>query len=269
MATTVREPVPRSCVPQRTSTVPSGLICASASLPLPPPPQPPAATPTPVLTGPGAAAGFLVFRGPAEAVAAFLVFALADVVGIVEQAELDRVHAQLHGQLVHHRFGAERRGRMTRCAEGAGGAGVHAETVLLDADVAGVVDARKIVEVRRGDAGPAAAACAFARAANAGRAVVDDIGGDQAAIRTGGKFDFLDGGGAVADGEALVETGEHHFDRRARGLGKPGGELVVIARAEFRAKTAAHVIANDFDVGLRHLQIAAEIAAYAEDALGR
>src|SRR5215831_7458437 len=45
-------PVPRSCVPQQTSTLPSGLIRTSASEPCPPPPQVAPAQPTPVFTGP-------------------------------------------------------------------------------------------------------------------------------------------------------------------------------------------------------------------------
>src|SRR4051812_12454565 len=52
-AITVLEPVPRSCVPQRISTLPSGLICASAFVPRPRPPHAADAQPTPVLIGPG------------------------------------------------------------------------------------------------------------------------------------------------------------------------------------------------------------------------
>src|SRR5258708_7106601 len=52
IAINVFVPVPRSCVPQRTSTVPSGLIRTSTSELCPPPPQVAAAHPTPVFTGP-------------------------------------------------------------------------------------------------------------------------------------------------------------------------------------------------------------------------
>ena len=55
--TTVREPVPRSCVPTRISTVPSLLICASAWVPRPPLIHAAPAQPMPTLTGPGVAPG--------------------------------------------------------------------------------------------------------------------------------------------------------------------------------------------------------------------
>src|SRR5204863_3078275 len=58
---TVLEPVPKSCVPQRTSTVPSGLTWACALVPLPPPPHVAPAQPTPVLMGPPELPGFLYF----------------------------------------------------------------------------------------------------------------------------------------------------------------------------------------------------------------
>src|SRR5262249_17888329 len=57
IAISVFVPVPRSCVPQRTSTLPSGLIRTSASQPPPPPPQVAPAQPTPVFTGPSEEAG--------------------------------------------------------------------------------------------------------------------------------------------------------------------------------------------------------------------
>ena len=60
-AMTVLQPVPKSCVPQRISTLPSGLISASALVPLPPPPQVAPAQPTPVLIGPAELPGFLYF----------------------------------------------------------------------------------------------------------------------------------------------------------------------------------------------------------------
>src|SRR5271165_2327 len=50
-------PVPRSCVPHRTSTVPSGLIRTSASEPRPAPPQVAPAQPIPDFTGPSEDAG--------------------------------------------------------------------------------------------------------------------------------------------------------------------------------------------------------------------
>ena len=54
MATSVRVPVPRSCVPHRTTTVPSEEISTVGRAgPLPPPPQVLIATPMPVLIGPG------------------------------------------------------------------------------------------------------------------------------------------------------------------------------------------------------------------------
>src|SRR5580704_10729378 len=60
-ATSVRVPVPRSWVPQRTCTLPSGLICTSASEPRPPPPQVAPAQPIPTLIGPGEEPGGLYF----------------------------------------------------------------------------------------------------------------------------------------------------------------------------------------------------------------
>src|ERR1017187_744371 len=60
-ATSVRVPVPRSWVPQRTSTLPSELICTSACVPRPPPPQVALAQPTPTLIGPGEEPGGLYF----------------------------------------------------------------------------------------------------------------------------------------------------------------------------------------------------------------
>jgi hypothetical protein len=49
----VRVPTPRSWVPQRTTTPPSGWISHCACVPRPPPPQRLAAHPTPRLIGPG------------------------------------------------------------------------------------------------------------------------------------------------------------------------------------------------------------------------
>src|SRR5882724_972092 len=60
-AITVFDPVPRSCVQQRISKLPSGLTCASAFVPCPPPPQVAPAQPTPVLIWPDEAPGFLYF----------------------------------------------------------------------------------------------------------------------------------------------------------------------------------------------------------------
>src|SRR4051812_34138370 len=60
-AMTVLAPVPRSWVPHRISTLPSGLIWASALVPRPPPPQAEPAQPMPVLIGPGELPGFLYF----------------------------------------------------------------------------------------------------------------------------------------------------------------------------------------------------------------
>src|ERR1043166_1703016 len=60
-AITVLAPVPRSCVPQRISMLPSDLIWASALVPRPPPPQVAPAQPTPVLTIPAVLPGFLYF----------------------------------------------------------------------------------------------------------------------------------------------------------------------------------------------------------------
>src|SRR5215472_346039 len=64
IAISVFVPVPRSCVPQRISTLPSGLIRTSASEPRPPPPQVAPAQPTPVFTGPSEEAGerYLTFH---------------------------------------------------------------------------------------------------------------------------------------------------------------------------------------------------------------
>src|SRR6516165_5589796 len=64
IANSVFVPVPRSCVPQRTSTLPSGLIRTSASESRPPPPQVAPAQPTPFFTGPSkeAAGRYLAFH---------------------------------------------------------------------------------------------------------------------------------------------------------------------------------------------------------------
>ena len=210
----------------------------------------------------GAGAGLFIFGGPTEFVATDFVFSLADFVRVVAQPEFERVQADLHGEVVHHRFGAEGGGRMAGGTEGARRAGVHDHAVLLHAAVG------EMIEIGRGDARAAATARAFAAAADAGRAVVGDVGGDELAVLVRGEFELLDGGGAVADGEALVEAREHDLDGRAGGLGELGGQLVVIARAEFRAETAAHVIADYFDVGLRKVEETGQAFPHAEDALG-
>ena len=53
IATIVRVPVPMSCVPHFTTTLPSAMMSQCAWVPRPPPPQRCAEHPTPVFTGPG------------------------------------------------------------------------------------------------------------------------------------------------------------------------------------------------------------------------
>src|SRR5437660_9234372 len=53
MATSVRVPVPRSCVPHFTTTLPSDMMSTCACVPRPPPPHWCAEQPNPFLIGPG------------------------------------------------------------------------------------------------------------------------------------------------------------------------------------------------------------------------
>ena len=95
-AMTVRVPVPMSCTPRRNSMLPSGLICAS-----------PCVLRLAAASGPrraraadagfhdaGRTAGLLIFFVPAKFFRAQLVFALADFVRIIFQAEFQRIHAE-------------------------------------------------------------------------------------------------------------------------------------------------------------------------------
>src|SRR4029079_10151068 len=59
---------------------------------------------------------------------------------------------------------------------------------------------------------------------------------------------------AVSGGEMLFLAIEHQFDRRARLLRELRADQSLRAELQLAAEAAAHVLADDADVGLRNVQ---------------
>ena len=205
----------------------------------------------------------LVLLFPAKFLNTDAVFALPDFARIVLQANLDRVHLQFHGEFIEDRFHAERGDRMAWRSEGAALAGVHRHVRLLHASVGDAIyiwsrEAR-------------AAATARGRGAGAGarRAVRLHLKRHQLAVGGRAEFDFLERRWAIADGERLIEAGQHQPDRRAGEFRQLRREAAFDARPKLRAKPATHVLGDDVHLFLRHVEVRRESVAHAEHALRR
>ena len=169
--------------------------------------------------------------------------------------ELDRIHVHLVGELVHHDLGDERALRMAGRAHRPLLARVDEHVLVRPAAI------RDPIDVRQREAGRRAGA---ARAPRLGVERRDDAVGRHAG------FDARGGRRPIAGREMLFLAIEHQLDRRVGLLREPGADQAFGADAQrLAAKAAAHVLADDADVGLRNAERGREVLARAVDALRR
>src|SRR5207245_6324484 len=101
-----------------------------------------------VAGAPGAGALPSPFRAvaPTDPLRADGVFLIADLVVVVLAAELERVHAQLLRQVIHHALHEDRGLRVAGGAEGGGPAGVGMDVGPLGVDILGPVDVGTVIQ---------------------------------------------------------------------------------------------------------------------------
>jgi hypothetical protein len=172
---------------------------------------------------------------PPEAVGAELELGVADGVGGVAKAHLERVDPELGSELVEDRLQGEGPLRVPGCAKGARRPEVGEDVGVLEEQVGHVVDvARRSGRARA--------------AADAAGAVGDHVEGGELALAGGASAHALDGVGAVAGAEVLLLAVEHDPDRRPGFAGEAGGDDHVQGHRELGAETGAHVVAEDPDL---------------------
>ena len=118
-------------------------------------------------------------------------------------------------------------------------AGVDEDVLVRPAAVGDLIDVGQREARRR------------ARAARAPRLGVER--GDDAVGRHA-RLDPRRGRRTVAGGEVLFLAIEHQLDRRVRLLRQPRADQPFGAERQLAAEAAAHVLADDADVGLRNVQ---------------
>ncbi len=171
-----------------------------------------------------------VFGGPGAVVAGILF-------GVVDEAELERVHLEFFGELVHGDLEDGGAGGLAGRAHKGGDAEVHVDELLGDGVVLAVVQ-------HLGGAGGV-----FGEVFEDG-GVHDDVllHGLELAVGGGGELDVVVGVGALADGAEHLVAVEHEFDGLADDARGHGGERHVRPGRALGAEAAAGVGALDADV---------------------
>ena len=161
--------------------------------------------------------------------------------GEVLEPELERVHPQLVGQVVHGRFGERAALRMPRGPHGPLAAEVGEDRRLRHGRVGHAVD------VGQDHVGAAADAAGAVRLGDHG----DDL-----AVAVGPQLDVSRAAGTIARRQVLLDAVEEHLDRPAASLLRElGRRPAPDIGAELRAEAAPHVIGVDRDVRRRNRRI--------------
>ena len=178
--------------------------------------------------------------------------------GVVAATKLQRVHLQLHRQLVDQALQAERPLDESGGAERCHRWGVELGAVLDGLHVRAGVQALHRSSRRRHPA---------VVPTEAGDVLADER--DERAIALGADREALDGGVAVAGGEVFLPPGEGAADGPAGTAGQFGRDERVVAGIVLGAEAAAHVFADHPHLVGRHAEVASDPLAYAPDVLGR
>ena len=180
-------------------------------------------------------------------------------VGVVAQAQFDRIDAGRVGQLVHGALEREMALRLHRCAQHDGRVAVHVDDLVARRDAAartpqvaarhgGVFDV--VVEHRRRV-----------------DAVVADAG--QLAVTVGAERDRLNGRRLVADHRVHLRAGKLQADRPVHHLRGERGQQRVRPGPGFAAESTAQKLAYDVDFLLRNAEHERHQLLRADDHLGR
>ncbi len=198
------------------------------------------------------------FRAAADAILQRVVGVGRFVVGLarhVLQHEVDRVHAQLAGHVVHHRLDAEEALRELRAAEISRRRLVGVDRVHQRFHV------RNLIQVDAAD-GPGI----FPVRAHA--AVAAQLQRLQCAVAADAHLVVLHRGPAAVHADVIFLARELQLDRRAGLPGQHGRDQVGILILVLVAEVAAHVLAHHADFILRNPQVARHIGPAIGDAPG-
>ena len=260
IAITVRVPVPRSCDPIAASTVPSGCTFTWQFDAWPRPPQVWIESPSPRRTVPVAAAARLPVLLPAHQIGGDLELLLVDGLALagrdrqVLAEEVERIHPQLGGEVLHDRHGEERRLRMVGRAPGAR---------------AGEVGRHRGVDVTAiGRLEHVGQRCG----AGAGQPARSPRVGDprhHVAVAVGARLDGRPRRGPAAGDRLLVVALDEELDRALRFAREPRRLDVPAIDLELRAEAAAHVVGLHVHVGGGDLERLGELSGEGRDRLRR